>query len=496
MSLSTINGNVVLVAPGSTRTQIGAITHLPLALMSLAAWLRRDPRYRDRIIIRDMEIKDLRVEDFRDAAVVGITAMTGHMITHGLKAARLAREANSDVVIVWGGIHPTLLPEETVANDLVDVVVIGEGEATFQDVVDAVYNGDPITNIPGTCVMAEEGKIITGPARPAMDLETLPLPAYDLVDIDDYHGIRQQFDYQSSRGCPFRCAFCYNMAFQGRTWRSKSADKVVQELTFLHSQYNVRSFAMNDDEFFIKMKRAENIFDQLIAQKSHIGIIASCRLDVVQKLPPGMLDKMKQLGVVQMFFGAESGSEQTLREIEKDLGTEDIVDGAMRVADSGIRPVLSFMSGFPGETFDEFKKTLALIQQLWRAHPLITINGIFPFNPYPGTPLYDRALAMGLKPPTTLVEWGAWSFQYDPDHPWLDRKMRRWMRISFFIVRFRYYLARYEDRYNNNWRVKLLRLLVQPLSISARIRWTKKWFAAPWEWTVFAALVRRSFGYL
>ncbi len=488
--------NIVLVAPGSTRVQIGAIVHLPLALMSLAAWLRRDERYSGRIRILDMEITEISPEDFKDAAVVGITAMTGHMITHGLEAARLAREANSDTVIVWGGIHPTLLPEQTIANDLADAVVVGEGEATFKEVVDAVFSGDPIANIPGTCVLGEHREILKGPARLAMDLETLPLPAYDLVNMDDYHGIEHQFDYQSSRGCPFRCAFCYNMAFQGRTWRSKSADKVVEELTFLHSQYNVRSFAMDDDEFFIKIKRAESIFDKLIEQNSQFGIIASCRLDVVQKLPPGMLNKMKQLGVVQMFFGAESGSEQTLREIEKDLSTDDIVAGALRVAHSGIRPVLSFMSGFPGETFDEFKKTMVLIQRLWRAHPLITINGIFPFNPYPGTPLYDQALAMGLKPPLALAEWGSWSFQYDPDHPWLDRKMRRWMRISFFIVRFRYYLARYEDRYKNNWRVKLLRFLVQPLSISARIRWTKKWFAAPWEWNIFAALVKRSFGYL
>ena len=226
------------------------------------------------------------------------------------------------------------------------------------------------------------------------------------------------------------------------------------------------------------------------------GIVASCRLDIIRKYPKESLEIMKRAGVMQMFFGAESGSEETLLDIRKDITHEDIIEGARIVAEAGIRPILSFMSGFPGETFDRFEQTLDIIRHLWKTHRLITVNGIFPFNAYPGTELFEKAVELGLKPPQSLEEWGAWRFQYEPDNPWLDEKMKRRMQVSFYIVRFKYYLARYEDRHKNGFRVRLLRLIVLPLSRSAGIRLGKRWFRFAGEWRLFAFLVRKTFGYL
>ena len=491
------NPDIVLVQPGARRVQIGgAILHLPLQLLSLAAWLRRDSACENRIRILDMHIESPEAEYFTHAAIVGISAMTGQQIHYGLQAAQLARRANPDAVIVWGGVHPTLLHEQTIRNDLVDIVVIGEGEETFREVVDTIDSGRDTAGIPGTCVLDGDGSVVVGPQRDFIDMNDLPLPAYDLIDIRNYRGIEHQFDYQSSRGCPHRCAFCYNTVFCGRRWRAKSAGKVVDELARLCQTYHVRNFAPVDDEFFIDRKRAEAIFRGMLDRGLDCGIVASCRLDIIRKYPKESLAVMKRAGVMQMFFGAESGSEETLHEIRKDITREDIIEGARIVAEAGIRPILSFMSGFPGETFDRFEKTLDIIRRLWKTHSLITVNGIFPFNAYPGTVLFEKAVELGLKPPQSLEEWGAWRFQYEPDNPWLDEKMKRRMQISFYIVRFKYYLARYEDRHKNGFRVRLLRLLVLPLSLSAGIRLRKRWFRFAGEWRLFAFLVRKTFGYL
>ena len=324
----------------------------------------------------------------------------------------------------------------------------------------------------------------------------MPLPAYDLVNIDDYSGIGYQFDYQSSRGCPFRCGFCYNTVFSKRTWRSKSAERVIEELEYLNKRYEIKKFALVDDESFINTKRIEAIFNGIIEKRLDFGIITSCRLDIAKKLSAFSLTKAKQAGVVQIFFGAESGSNETLKNIDKDISNVDIINGALKVAESGIRPILSFMSGFPGESLDQFKETLDIIQKLWRLHPLITINGIFPFNAYPGTKLYFKSKELGLKTPETLDEWGYWSFQYEPNNPWLHKKMKQWMQVAFYIVRFRYYLLRFEDRHHNKLRVRLLKILVFPLNVSAKIRFSKRWFRFAWEWHLFAFIAQKTFGFL
>ncbi len=487
---------IVLVVPGPQKIQFGALAHLPFAYLSLAAWLREKSSYKYEISVLDSQVQNVKESDFKNAKIIGISAMTGHQIKYGLKIASLARRVNPDAVIVWGGIHVSLLPEQSIKDPRVDTVVIGEGEQTFLEVVESVIAGDSVEGIPGTCTQRLDGEVIFGPKRDFLNLDSLPLPAYDLVDINIYKGIKHQFDYQSSRGCPFRCGFCYNTVFCGSRYRKKSAEKVVKELSYLYDQYGVVNFGFVDDEFFIEKKRTESIMDGIIASKKKFSITASCRLDIVNTFSGTLLSKMKRAGVAQIFFGAESGSEEILKYIKKDISTSQIISGAKKVAEADIRPILSFMSGFPSETMSDFMKTLDLIRELWRIHPLITINGIFPFNAYPGTDLYRNAVECGFSPPSTLEEWRGWSFKNEPDNPWLKKKKKEWMQIAFYMVRFKYYIARYEDRYRNTLRTKLLKIVLAPLIISVEIRIRNRWFGWAYEWRLFALAVRKTFGYL
>lgn len=491
-----VREEIILVAPGFPRRQIGVSQHLPLAALCLAAWLRERGNYEGRVKVIDANVRNASVTDFTNATVVGISAMTGYQVKHGLRIASMVRKANPDALIVWGGIHPSLLPEQTVGHSLVDVVVIGEGEQTFLEVVDAVFSGRDIAGIPGTCVPSASGGVTVAARRPFLELDDLPLPAYDLVDMSDYAGIEHQFDYQSSRGCPFKCGFCYNTVFCGRRWRKKPAAKVVKELIYLHDKYKVAVFGLVDDEFFIDLKRTEAIFDGILESGSSFRIVASCRLDTIRQFSATLIDKMKQAGVTQMFFGAESGSPKILEMIQKGISVEDMIEGARVVAEAGIRPILSFMSGFPGETSEDFDKTIDIIPRLWATHPLITVNGIFPFNPYPGTVLYQSALELGLKAPQSLDQWGEWNFQYEPDNPWLSFTMKHKMEIAFYMVRFMYYLARLEDRYRGKPMVRVIKILAWPASWLIKIRMDKHRFDMAPEWRIFALMARKTFGYL
>ncbi|MCP4277675.1 MAG: radical SAM protein [Gammaproteobacteria bacterium] len=200
--------------------------------------------------------------------------------------------------------------------------------------------------------------------------------------------------------------------------------------------------------------------------------------------------------MTRLFLGAESGSPAILEEIEKNITTDDILNGSRTVVKSGIEPVLSFMSGFPGETQEDLEKTVDIILELWSIDPAIIVNGVFPFNAYPGTALYATAIEEGLESPKTLKEWGEYSFQYKPDNPWLDVSAKKRIEILFYMVRFKYYFSRLEDRYKGGFLFILLKALTFPLFSSVKIRMKYKLFGMAYEWRIFAYLFRRTFGYL
>jgi radical SAM superfamily enzyme YgiQ (UPF0313 family) len=486
---------VLLVFPGPKVSGMQALAHvrLPYSLLCLAAFLR--PHSIDTKII-DMRVDDLGSHGLSGITVVGLSCMTGHQIRYALEAATYLRQRLPDAIFVWGGIHPSLHPEETARHPLVDTVVVGEGEETFLEIVMSHLGGDDKTAIPGTVAM-RDGVIVEGGKRPFIDLNKAPFPAYDLINLGRYLNCLDTFDYQTSRGCPFRCGFCYNVRYCGRRWRSKSPEKTVEELERLKEEFGVRSFSFVDDEFFINKRRVEGILDLIIGRQLGFKWTASCRLDLCRKFRPEFLEKLRSSGCRRIYFGGESGSREILKDIAKDITPTDTIEGVENCIRNGIVPIVSFMGGFPGETSKQFDETLDLISTLWEIDPRVTINGIFPFSPYPGTALFDRAKGFGLKVPTSLTGWATWSFQYDPDHPWLVPRQRQRLRVAFYIVRFKYYLKEYNLRNRGSpLRRTAINLLTLPLRLSGSIRWRTRFFACAWEWELWALIAQRSFGFL
>lgn len=475
-----------------TRTQREVNLHLPFSCLCLAAYIRESGYKPD---ILDMRVQDWRKYDLSNTDVIGIGCMTGNQIKKGLEFAGLVRQQHPDTPIIWGGVHPTLYPRQTAEHPYVDYVVRGEGEATLLELLDALNDGLSIDEVPGVTYQ-REGRIIETPDRePIKDLDTLPFPAYDLVDIESYPNVRDVFDYQTSRGCPYRCTFCYNLAFSNRRWRAKSSEKTVSEIEKIKELYNIRSIGFVDDELFINRSRTEQIARGIVENNLDIQWSASCRLDIIQKFPDSALETIKSSGCSKLYFGAESGSQEILDHIKKDITVDDIFNATTKCIENNITPVLSFMSGFPRETADDLEKTCNIIEQLWHMDPRISINGVFVYNPYPGGELFEESIKNGIKIPSTFDGWGEWDYKYDANHPWIDKNKQESMQMIFLLVRFSHYWKEL-GKFGDFKKKYLIRFLLIPLKLSFHLRWKKRLFSHGYEWHAWSWFMRNAIGFL
>lgn len=414
---------------------------LPLGLLCSATLLDRQGV---RVRIVDEYANPRWREELEDAlgerpVCFGVTCMTGPQIGHALEGCRRARARHPDLPIVWGGVHATLLPEQTLRNPLADVVVVGEGEATFPELVAALAQGTPLGRVPGLA-FRENGAAVRTPPRPYVDLDAQPPLPYHLVDLAKYRrrlfGI-DHVSFNSSRGCVFRCSFCWDPVMHGRTWRAMSPDTVVGHLERIVREHGLRGFLFTDDHFFIDMDRAHRILERIVS--SGLGISISklqIRADGVNRLDADFLDLMVRAGVKRVSVGVESGSQRMLDLLHKDLRAEEVVAANRKLAAYPIVPVYLFMMGLPTETPEDLRQSVALAVQLTDENPQ-AVKTFNIYTPYPGTELYARCVAMGLDEPERLEDWAEFNFRnISRRSRWVSSEMRRLVEALDFPLMF------------------------------------------------------------
>ena len=347
---------------------------------------------------------------------VGISSMTGPQIRGGIEAASIVRDHSPFLPIVWGGVHPSLMPEETVNNEFVDIVVIGDGEETFKKLVEEIQKGGSLKNVDGI-IYKENGSIIRTPSRKQFPLNTLSNPAYDLLNLSQYISTpawtsQASLPVITSRGCPMRCAYCYNTEFSHKHWTSLSAENTVSSIAYLVNKYRLSGVFLLDDNFFVNLSRVKEICQRLLREKLDIEIYnANCRADSIAKMETEFLKLLKKAGFNQIFIGVESGSQDVLNRIKKDITIEQVLDGNKKLKSVGIRPFYSFMIAFPFETKEDINKTLILMRRLLRENPDAIVYKLQFFTPFPGTELFDTASDLGMEFPRSFEEWS--NYHYD-----------------------------------------------------------------------------------
>jgi anaerobic magnesium-protoporphyrin IX monomethyl ester cyclase len=423
----------------------------PHSILAVAAPVR-EAGYSVKII--DMRRDDNWRETVRqnigsNTLCVGISTMTGTQLYFALLMAQESRElTKGKIPLVWGGPHPTILPEQTASHPLVDVVVYGEGEITFLELVRAIEHKQPWSAIKGLAY--KEGReVIVTPPRPLLEMETLlPVP-WELINVEDYicednyflkNSPRTLDIGQTSRGCPHRCGFCCSSSILEKKWRAMSVKKSLERIMEPVRRFGLTGVWIRDDEFYVNNNRAFSICERVISEKEHIQWYATgSRVDDFNRFSDDQIKLIKLSGGRITKFGAESGSNRILDLIHKGFHVEDTLKANLRCKKHGIIPAYSLVVGFPTETFDEINQTIDFGFRLKKENPEAQLETFPTYTPFPCTPMWELALAHGLQPPDRLEGWVNWIMdEYDLEGkrvPWYTRRERKWIgNINYLSI--------------------------------------------------------------
>jgi len=496
---ATVTPRIVLFEPvywGAHRK----VQRAPLGLLAISSLLDKEG-YSISIVSQTLyDDPDKKVlEGCKNAICFGITALTGYQIADGLRMARLVREAYPNLPIVWGGWHPTIEPETTLESPYVDILVRGVGERTFTELVHALEDGGNLDNIPGVSYK-QDGEAYHNPKRPLEDINNFPPMPYHLIEVErvlsnDEFGDRV-LNYISSYGCPNKCGFCSEWALSGRKWTGLSAHRMADDFERFVKYYKVDCIAINDNQFYLKQDRVREFCEELLKRNLDVkwdNVAGNIR--PLLKWGDEMWELMYQAGCRSMFVGAESGFQDALDLIDKNLTVEETVRFAEKSKKYDIRIVFSLMLGLPWDPDyektsrlidEEIKHTMNLAEKIIsisdRHRPSFTI-----YTPYPGTPLWERALALGVKPPQSLEGWSNWISRIR-NTPWVNPKQAK---LSQFISEYIFFFL---DPTAYSWvtaRVQnpLIRLILKGFYKVfiriAKLRWRFKFFALPIDYWIY-----------
>ncbi len=428
-SLSS-RGLVVLIYPKTGIDVPGVSVFLPLSVMTVARALEGagfEARIIDMRTARDWQ-KQLRSAVRQHPLYIGISAMTGRQIHFGLKAAQVVRKADPCIPLVWGGIHASVLPGETLEDDRVDIVVAGDGEdpaveiaaslaaSRREAVMDRVFSTEPRD----TRSSAGIGSTV--------NLTHVEVNPYITPVVCDIKGLA----HVTSRGCPHHCGYCYNQAIHGARWRADPPEAVVAHLARL-SERGVRGVIFFDDNFFVHRKRVERIAEGILEAGIAMALKADCRADYLVRYDTEFLDLIRRAGFQLLYIGAESGSDRMLEVMQKGVTVETTLQANRRLAAAGIRPHYSFMCGLPDETVDDMRATITLMRRLKAEHPGAYLSPVKAYVPYPGTALFDVARRAGFEAPASLSSWSGFDWSPTPS-PWLTRKELRFVHKMVYAT--------------------------------------------------------------
>lgn len=440
--------DIILIYP-KTGLDFGSTVAPPHSLLTIAAPLHKKG-YKVKII--DQRINrnwscHLTNELKAKPICVGISSMTGSQVHFAIEAAKVVRRCtNGKVPIVWGGPHPSILPEQTLRSEYVDIVCIGEGDVSFFELIETLYARKSLLTVKGIA-FKDGSKIVTTPPLDLINVEELlPVP-WDLINIEDYihpdmylKSSRTLDIGQTSRGCPFNCGFCCSASLRKRKWRAMSVERSLEAIVEPIKKFKLNGIWIRDDEFYIDRQRVSKICEEIIRENLNIRWYTSgTRVDVFNRASDEQIALLKKSGAYTLKFGAESGSDRILKLINKGITVQNTIDANLKAKRLGIIPIFALMVGFPIETFEEINETIELSFRLKRDNPKAQFETMAIYTALPGTPMYELALQNGLKPPQHLEGWIDWNFdEYDfagKRIPWYNYKGRKKLgNISYMSI--------------------------------------------------------------
>lgn len=402
MDIILINAPVTKVSPHSKLA-------LPLGLAYIASFLQSEGRSVKVIDFNLSGLNLLRVDNIakRKPPIVGISCHT-ETYPNALKIAQRIKELDSDIPIVLGGPHVTILPEEALSEPAVDIVVIGEGEATMAELAGLLLEGKgKLSEIKGIAYKDETGRTMINPRRELLNPDTLPYPARELFPLEFYG---EKWNISTARGgCPFKCPFCSASAIWEGHRRPRSPENIIEEIKLLYEYYGAKYTFFADDLFTVNKKWVRKLLELIKQLPYQIKWGCSTRVDTIDE---ELIEEMAEAGCVSIQFGIESGSQRILDSV-KGITKEQVIKAITACREKDIYCSSSFMVPFPQDTKESIRETKEFIKTLHDAGSQIYLSFT---SPYPGTYFYEHREELGIK-----VLTNKWD-EFDAKHNIIETK--------------------------------------------------------------------------
>ncbi len=367
------------------------------ACLQLAAYLEGhfDFEFMD-CTIQQNPWRDLE-EKVRDTKpdVVGLSTACTYFVPDTMNAARLVKEASPSTIVVAGGGHPSLVPEETLrACGAIDFVCVGEGERTLYEFLRAIENKDDVRGVRGLAFLDEEGRFVFTGARPLIEnLDELPMPAYHLYDMEHpYVGLPSEggrgFLVNFARGCSFECRFCSECAFWGGTWRSRSPEKMAEEFELLKDKYRRNIFYVGDNIFNLTREKAKGFIREMTSRKTGQHFWLQSRSDLVIR-DEDLMEGFRDAGAYQFMVGVEHSKQEFLDSVNKRSSREANLRAMRILKRHGLMVMATIIIGFWDETEADRRELMRFLR------PYVDHLGLNVITPFPGTAFFEEMKRLG-----------------------------------------------------------------------------------------------------
>lgn len=390
--------NILLIFPRISFESLPSYTHPKLGLMYISSYMKKHGYKYIKII--DLDLVSWNFDTFCQKVkeyspdLVGIQCMTTHLEST-YRISRFLRESLKNTRIVLGGSHFNSNPDDVFDHFDVDFVVRGEGEKTFLELVESLDEPSQYRNIKGLIFRNADGSVVKNGRRELdHELDNLPFPDYeDLFEGHPFYGppyskTGRMVTMMTSRGCPFRCAFCDAPNIHGSKVRTRSVDNVIDEIKYLKKRYGIKEIVFKDSNFHMSKKWVAEFADKVTRQNLDISFFANYRAEVISD---ELVEPLKQAGCFLIFCGIESTEPSVQKILGKNTSIEQILRADESIKKYDIKRMYSFMFGSPGDTE---KSLRSYIDLTLKTDPfLISIN---PTIAFPGTDLYDYAVKHNL----------------------------------------------------------------------------------------------------
>lgn len=353
-------------------------------------------------------------------AFVGFSIMSSQIVM-AYKLAKKIKEKYPDTLVVFGGVHPTLYPEQIVDNPYIDIGVINEGSKTVLEIMNYVCGKIELKDVRGIVFCDDKNNVNITEPQSLDEIADISHFDFEVLDMNKYLSATTVYNRElnfegvkdlrlmpiiTGLGCCFRCSFCINVILK-RRYRTQSARAIVDEIKRLQANYGANAFLFLDEDFCINKKRLKEFIQIVKDQKLEFSAriwtrVSYFKNESFRKLVP----EMEKIGIKSIAMGAESGSQRMLDNIKKDIKCEDILCAAHELSNVSITPRFSFMVGLEDEKKDETVATYKLCGKLIKANARTDIAGPFIFRYYPGSPMFNRIIEKyNIQIPETIEQW-------------------------------------------------------------------------------------------